>query len=319
MISKKLTEDHIVFLKVGWMIYYRGLNFGDSIKGAGSIIEKQGWGSEIYNFDAYKEKVYGCAQINEKALVSRLSADKGADHIGNVLVVWVAPSRYTSGVYIVGWYRNATIYADRDHLLPNSAGRSYKGHRIEYIVETEEINATLLPEHERNFPVPVGKGLMGNRLFVYYADAENQKQWRHKAISYIEGTSVSGLGDEDVTSIEGDIKVRTHNVYERDPGLIKKAKEKFKSQHNGNLYCEICKFDFKTEYGKLGDKFIEAHHITPLHFFQKPQKTSIEDLMMVCRNCHFMLHKMIKEKGGLTRDESLKLKNKKWTEKYLSK
>jgi len=48
---------------------------------------------------------------------------------------------------------------------------------------------------------------------------------------------------------------------------------------------------FSEKYGVLGDGFIEAHHIKPVSQMQEGERTSIEDLIMVCSNCHSMLHR----------------------------
>ncbi len=44
-------------------------------------------------------------------------------------------------------------------------------------------------------------------------------------------------------------------------------------------------------YGAHGEGFIEAHHETPLAERNIEEETRIEDLRMVCANCHRMLHR----------------------------
>ena len=54
---------------------------------------------------------------------------------------------------------------------------------------------------------------------------------------------------------------------------------------------EICGFSFVEHYGPLGAGFIEAHHTIPISDLQKGSKTSVDDLAMLCANCHRMIHR----------------------------
>jgi predicted HNH restriction endonuclease len=57
------------------------------------------------------------------------------------------------------------------------------------------------------------------------------------------------------------------------------------------LFCEICEFDFESEYGERGKDYIEAHHKKPISELDEEVILRIEDLAMVCSNCHGMLHR----------------------------
>lgn len=75
----------------------------------------------------------------------------------------------------------------------------------------------------------------------------------------------------------------------RSQMFIKNIKEDFKSK-NGCMVCEICGFDFEKIYGERGIDFIEAHHIKTIAYLQKENK-DIENITLVCSNCHRMLHR----------------------------
>lgn len=96
--------------------------------------------------------------------------------------------------------------------------------------------------------------------------------------------------DEDEFS-EGKRRLRAHLIRERNQHLITKAKQQFKASHNGRLFCEVCGFDFSEQYGELGNDFIEAHHIKPVSQMLENEKTRIEDIVMLCSNCHSMIHR----------------------------
>ncbi|WP_342601355.1 HNH endonuclease [Psychrobacillus sp. FSL H8-0483] len=98
------------------------------------------------------------------------------------------------------------------------------------------------------------------------------------------------LIEDDMSFAEGKRKLRTHLVRERNPKIIKLAKERFKDKH-GRLFCEVCDFDFFEKYGELGEDFIEGHHIIPVSELEVGQSTLVEDIALVCSNCHKMLHR----------------------------
>lgn len=93
---------------------------------------------------------------------------------------------------------------------------------------------------------------------------------------------------------EGDENVRNHRVWERDPELVKEAKRKFKEKNEGRLFCELCCFDFSFQYGEIGSDFIEAHHLLPLSISRGRRITNYKDLMLLCPNCHSMVHRYLK-------------------------
>lgn len=93
---------------------------------------------------------------------------------------------------------------------------------------------------------------------------------------------------------EGGVLYKLHKLRERDSRLINKKKE-IVLKESGKLECEVCGFNFHDIYGELGYKFIECHHKRPLSTYQSKQKTLLEDLALVCSNCHRMLHRNIEE------------------------
>lgn len=99
------------------------------------------------------------------------------------------------------------------------------------------------------------------------------------------------LTTDDDEFAEGKRLLKEHLMRERNQLLITRAKQKFKENHNGNLYCEVCGFNFVDAYGEIGENFIEAHHIKPISQMEENEKTKIEDIVMLCSNCHSMIHR----------------------------
>lgn len=93
------------------------------------------------------------------------------------------------------------------------------------------------------------------------------------------------------SAIEGSAQLKSHYRRERSNKLISLKKEQYQ-KINGLLNCEICGFSFEKNYPKtLGNGFIEAHHKVPLSKIDKVVRTTLDDLLLVCSNCHRMIHR----------------------------
>lgn len=56
--------------------------------------------------------------------------------------------------------------------------------------------------------------------------------------------------------------------------------------------CRVCEFDFDAFYGPdLSVGYIEVHHIKPLASFSGDTVTRIEDVIVICSNCHRISHR----------------------------
>lgn len=105
---------------------------------------------------------------------------------------------------------------------------------------------------------------------------------------------------------EGKEIERKHKLRERNQAVIKAAKDSFK-QKEGKLYCQVCTFNFHKQYGEIGCDFIEGHHTLPMSALEEEVKTKINDIALVCSNCHRMLHR---KRPWLEMSELKKLINK---------
>lgn len=91
-------------------------------------------------------------------------------------------------------------------------------------------------------------------------------------------------------AVEGEIIFKLHKVRERNHKLVDSKKQQILKE-NGKLACEVCDFDFNEKYGEIGKGFIECHHKQQLSTYNNNQKTILDDLALVCSNCHRMLHR----------------------------
>jgi putative restriction endonuclease len=147
------------------------------------------------------------------------------------------------------------------------------------------------------------KPYLGKEDLFYLVEGKGKGIW---GLNNFSGKGiVIDLAKDDIEFPEGKKKLRQHVARERNPKIIRLAKRKF-IQENGRLYCEICGFDFEVEYGELGKGFIEGHHLKPVSELKKKEKTKIKDIVMVCSNCHKMLHR---KRPWLKKKQLKKLKN----------
>lgn len=122
---------------------------------------------------------------------------------------------------------------------------------------------------------------------------ELEAEWRQhvgKVLGYIPSAMNEEVVDsEEIEFPEGKGGYRLHRQIERSSPLIREAKAKAK--RDGRLYCWVCPFDFAEVYGERGEGFIEAHHTIPVSEIGENGISKIEDIAMVCSNCHRMLHR----------------------------
>lgn len=91
--------------------------------------------------------------------------------------------------------------------------------------------------------------------------------------------------------LEGEELLVTHHSHERNTEVVNTAKSIFKATHHGRLFCEVCGFDFRERYGERGADFIEAHHTKPIAVRNKNEPTKVEDIVLLCSNCHSIIHR----------------------------
>jgi len=104
------------------------------------------------------------------------------------------------------------------------------------------------------------------------------------------GEDAPGLPEDDFTeAAEGQLLTRMHRYRERNAAIVKRKKTSFLKKH-GHLCCEACAFDFHATYGERGDGFIECHHTKPVSELLAGETTKLADLVLLCANCHRMVH-----------------------------
>lgn len=191
----------VLFCKIGYMKYYKGVNENDPIYNGGEYIKKYGDGGETYNFDAVKleDNLEYCLgfvetkshknsnsserthnQLHIEKIIN--SNDTEIDSIDEVLVVWCAV-KPDIGLRVVGWYKNATIY--RDYIEYKFDG----GFIQEANIIAEKENCVLLPHNEVNryiWSAPASKkqGYGFGQSLVWYPNEKDVEELLNQIVMY---------------------------------------------------------------------------------------------------------------------------------------
>jgi predicted HNH restriction endonuclease len=94
--------------------------------------------------------------------------------------------------------------------------------------------------------------------------------------------------DVDVHSLaatEGRRRLVLHLQRERNQSVVRKKK-----QQASSLDCEVCGFSFGRAYSSAAGDYCEVHHLLPLSDVDDTTKTRMEDLAILCANCHRVVH-----------------------------
>lgn len=86
---------------------------------------------------------------------------------------------------------------------------------------------------------------------------------------------------------EGRIFYAKHKRRERNRKLVEDAKNRFRAKNDNRLFCEICSFNFQEIYGI---DYIEVHHRKAIADMKDDEVTNVEDVSLVCPNCHRIIH-----------------------------
>jgi predicted HNH restriction endonuclease len=114
-----------------------------------------------------------------------------------------------------------------------------------------------------------------------------------KGIGWLEKTAPPSLLEVDEGMMEGRPELRLVAHRHRE-ALIRRRKiaEALRKSPDGKLRCSIpgCGFCFEDVYGDGARNFIHVHHVELLWRRGRDTCTRLKDLVLVCANCHSMIH-----------------------------
>lgn len=137
-------------------------------------------------------------------------------------------------------------------------------------------------------------------FFEFYDDRERLRRIADTIRATVGDTSLNlklyqipdEADEQDYVFGEGKVLYKLHKYRERNPNLVFKKKTLHLKKY-GTLDCEACDFNFQVKYGELGEGYIECHHRIPLSQYDGSSGTTLADLVLVCSNCHRMLHRQL--------------------------
>lgn len=164
----------VLFCNIAWMDRYSGLSLTDVPKGGGQYVIQNGLAGEVCNFTpADDNKIYGHFEtikgdLDREVRLERLGADKAADYVDGVDVVWTAPYKGSGSRHVIGWYKNARVFRQRQEVDPDSLSAAHARDGIgSYRVIARAEDAVLLPPASRSLSYKRGKGWGGQASWWY--------------------------------------------------------------------------------------------------------------------------------------------------------
>ncbi|MBY8917229.1 HNH endonuclease [Nitratireductor sp. L1-7-SE] len=139
--------------------------------------------------------------------------------------------------------------------------------------------------------------LIRARLYEKYGD-EGDPDYKYRWFFYLDQVrslwnDKKGATQQLIASIEDEIHIeQLAQDFSEDEGekeetkgyLIKRsARLSSEAKKRDKFSCRACNFSFKK-------KIVHVHHLDPLSERKHPKRTTIEDLVTLCPNCHYIAH-----------------------------
>lgn len=280
----------IVLCRVVWAETYSKKN-EDFYAGNMSYPAKKKIAHELCNFLDEGGEAYGFVQNNQNWInLTKLGAPVNATQCDGVTVVWCALDPIKRRLRVVGWYDDAVAYR-----RPQKPKAGLKRGTRAYQFRAKIRNAHLIPSAERFLEVPM-KNRRTDKGFI------GQSNWFFPELSikyagFLEALAMLRSGESGSPSSTKEIEV-DRSAYEegqrlvtevlvtaRNPRLVRDAKAYY------GLSCQVCAFNFEECYGDIGKNFIEVHHLFQLSSSVGARDTTLNDVRVVCPNCHRMMHR----------------------------
>jgi 5-methylcytosine-specific restriction protein A len=222
-----------------------------------------------------------------KIALEKLGASPSSDKVEGITVIWFAASPADGKLRVVGWYEDAVAYREAQ----NPGASSIRG-KWQYSFKTKFKDAHLIPINRRSaWEVPAkihrsDRGFIGQRFWFYPEESAHYREFLESFRLFAQSKPSSSISLEEQKAFqEGQRSLVEALISARNPQLVAAAKA-----HYG-FDCQVCGFNFGKYYGKIGEDFIEAHHKVALASKKGRRLSSVDDINVLCANCHRMVHK----------------------------
>lgn len=190
----------VLFCNVSWMKEYGGRNGDDPPLGGGGFPRANGYCGEECNFvpgdDGY---VYGHfetikGEADRQVRIERLGAAPSDKYVDGVDVVWTAPERGNDPRVVVGWYRDARVYRQRQRYDGDQPSDiHWRDDIASFMTKARADQAFLLKPEQRTLRLSRGTGWSGQASWWYAEDTADKaaKAFVRKVKAMIAGQPVT--------------------------------------------------------------------------------------------------------------------------------
>lgn len=174
-----MNINDIIFINIAWMNKYQS-SHGDMPSGGFRYLKENPNKTvhESWNFKPNEDHCYGYVPRSAQINISNLGAKKDDEFVSGILVVWIARNPRIKETQIVGWYKDAIIHKHAEHVVIEREADYNVGYQIETLCQ----NVVLIPTDARSFPIPTGKGGLGQSPIWYGGE---KKSFKRDVLSYI--------------------------------------------------------------------------------------------------------------------------------------
>lgn len=217
----------VLFCNIAWMRHYAGRTKKDPPLGGGGFPVAEGYCGEECNFVPCEDGfVYGHfetikGEIDRQVRIERLGASRSDEYIDGLDVVWTAPTRGHDPRTVVGWWRNARLYRNRQQFGDDFPSDQHERDDItSFRVRAHRDDVFLLEPNDRTLDLGRGAGWSGQTSWWYADDTTNKHAARFVAAvkAMIAGDLVPPVTTRERNCRAGRKKragAATDNAYER--------------------------------------------------------------------------------------------------------
>jgi hypothetical protein len=188
---------------LGWMSHYAGdEGRPDKIVGGGRWVDEHEHGGEVCNFlRCANGKVYGHVETIKKnkdrpIRIELLGAANYAEFVDGVDVVWTATHPQERGRRVVGFYRDARVYRNRQNFRKTPSIQHRRDELSNFRIQADAGNALLIPLDARGLRLGQGKGWIGQANWWFPEQRRNAsvQKFIRDVRSLMNGSIVAAAG-----------------------------------------------------------------------------------------------------------------------------
>lgn len=219
-----MASERVLFARIGWMHFYKGIMPGDERPVGGGKWNEEHVGGEVFNFRDVDGWLYGYVEPMGSITTGRIAPELASrESAPGTLVIFVA-RHPTGGQRIVGWYNKALVLSEpvkRPRPTERRRAAGSRGPGVSYNLKASAKRCVLLPIHKRTYDgIPAGAGGMGESNLCYALASDGRPKrgrWIRQAVRYVRHYKGPNLlfepladAEQKVAADAGDIQAAAH-------------------------------------------------------------------------------------------------------------